>query len=202
VIPGAGACGLSRRAVRRAWAALGTGDWTSERLLAQWARLVADDGRWRARSHGGYQPVPVDVTGFWRPRLRACPTTHYHAEAGKALPTIPVGIVARVGEVGGQRVALPLALVPALVAVPSPRPSPRGHARALLDTAVEHCASDDALVLDAGFPLALLQQAGATRYVVRLAKNATFRRATPPPYHKTRAPAHARGAGAAPAERL
>lgn len=178
VIPGLDACGLSRRAVRRAWAAVGTGDWTSERLLAQWARLVADEGRWQARSHGGYQPVPVDVTGFWRPRLRACPTTHYHAEAGKALPAIPVGIVARVGEVGGQRVALPLALVPA----PTPDPSPRGHARALVGTAVEHCAPDDALVLDAGFPLALLHEAGTTRYVVRLAKNATFRRATPPPY--------------------
>ena len=37
-------------------------------------------------------------------------------------------------------------------------------------------------MLDAGFPLALLQEAEATRYVVRLAKNATFRRATPPPY--------------------
>ena len=30
--------------------------------------------------------------------------------------------------------------------------------------------------------LALLQEEGATRYVVRLAKNATFRRATPPAY--------------------
>src|SRR5258706_14016326 len=106
VIPGLDACGLSRRAVRRAWAALGTGDWTSERLLAQWARLVADEGRWQARSHGGYQPVPVDVTGFWRPRLRACPTTQYHAEAGKGPPAVPVGIRAPGGGVGGQRAGL------------------------------------------------------------------------------------------------
>jgi hypothetical protein len=53
VIPGLDACGLSRRAVRRAWAALGTGDWTSEHLLRQWARLVGDEGRWQACSHGG-----------------------------------------------------------------------------------------------------------------------------------------------------
>ena len=178
VIPGLDACGLSRRAVRRAWAALGRGDWTSERLLRQWARLVADEGRWQARCHGGYHPVSVDVTGFWRPRLRGCPTTHYHAEAGKALPAIPVGLVARVGEVDGQRLALPLAMIPA----PAADPSPSGHARALVHAAVQQCALDDALVLDAGFPLALLQEAGAMRYVVRLAKNATFRRATPPPY--------------------
>jgi hypothetical protein len=178
VIPGLDACGLARRQVRRAWAALGAGDWTSERLLRQWARLVIGEGRWQARSHGGYHPVPVDVTGFWRPRLRACPTTHYHAAAGKALPAIPIGLVARVGEVGGQRLALPLALIPA----PAADPSPSGHARALVRAAVQQCTPDDALVLDAGFPLALLQEEGATRYVVRLAKNATFRRATPPPY--------------------
>ncbi len=37
-------------------------------------------------------------------------------------------------------------------------------------------------MLDAGFGVALVQEAGATRYVVRVARNATFRRATPPPY--------------------
>ena len=178
VIPGLNACGLSCGAVRRGWAALGHGQWTSERLLAQWARLVADEGHWRARTHGGYHPLPVDVTAFWRPRLRGCPTTHYWAEAGKALPAIPVGIVARVGEAGGQRLALPLALVPA----PQADPRSAAHARALVQAAVAHCAADDALVLDAGFPLALLQAEGVERFVVRLAKNATFRRRTPPAY--------------------
>ena len=178
VIPGLDACGLSRRAVRRAWAALGTGAWTSEHLLQQWAQLVTNEGRWQARCHGGYQPMPVDVTGFWRPRLQGCPTTHYHAQAGKALPAIPVGLVARVGEVDAQRVPLPLALVPA----PPTDPHPSDHARALLRAAVGQCTPADALVLDAGFSLAQLQEEGATRYVVRLAKNATLRRATPPPY--------------------
>jgi hypothetical protein len=172
------ACGLSRRAVRRAWAALGQGDWTSERLLAQWARLVADEGRWQARSHDDYHPVPVDVTAFWRPRLRGCPTTYYSAEAGKALPAIPVGVVARVGTVGDQRLGLPLALVPALEA----DASPSAHARVLVQAAVAHSAADDVLVCDAGFPLTLLQEEGAGRFVMRLAKNATFRRATPPAY--------------------
>ncbi len=148
VLPGLDACGLSRRAVRRAWAALGQGDWTSERLLAGWAQLVTCEGHWQAQTHDGYHPVPVDVTAFWRPRLRGCPTTHYCAEAGKALPAIPVGLVARVGTVGGQRLGLPLALVPA----PAEDARPSAHARVLV------------------------------RAAVRLAKNATFRRATPPAY--------------------
>jgi hypothetical protein len=52
VIPGLDACGLSHRAVRRAWAALGQGDWTSQRLLAQWVQLVSCEGHWQAQTHG------------------------------------------------------------------------------------------------------------------------------------------------------
>ena len=178
LFPGLADCGLSARAVRRAWAALGQGDWTSGQLLGRWATLVAGAGQWRPHTHGGYHPVAVDVTGFWRPCLHACPTTHYHHEAGQALPAIPVGLIARVGRVGTQRLALPLAFVRA----DPTDPSPSAHARLLVREAVRQCAADAVLVLDAGFGIAHLQAAGATRYVVRLAKNATFRRATPPAY--------------------
>ncbi|HEX5506628.1 MAG TPA: hypothetical protein VFW96_28690 [Thermomicrobiales bacterium] len=178
VIPGLADCGLPARAVRRAWAALGRGDWASGPLLARWARAVQAEGRWQACAHGGYRPVAVDVTAFWRPRLRGCPATHYHSLAGRALPAIPVGLVARVGRAGGQRLALPAAFVRADAA----DPAPGAHERRLVREAVRQCAADEALVLDAGFGLALLQEEGATRYVVRAAKNATFRRATPPPY--------------------
>jgi len=178
VIPGLSACGLSDRAVRRAWAALGQGDWTSEGLLARWRALVVAEGHWQAHTHGGYRPVAVDVTAFWRPRLQGCPTVHYHAEAGRALPAIPLGLIARVGSVGGQRLALPLTMVRADVV--DPRPSTQE--RLLVRAAVHQCGADEALVLDAGFGLALLQEEGATRYVVRCAKNSVFRRATPPPY--------------------
>lgn len=178
VIPGLAECGLSDRAVRRAWAALGQGGWTSARLLGDWAAVVAGEGRWQAQEHGGYRPVAVDVTAFWRPRLRGCPTTHFHGAAGKALPAIPVGLVARVGSVGSQRLALPLAYVRADPA--DPRAST--HERLLVRAAVRLCAADEVLVLDRGFGVALLQAEGATRFVVRAAKNATFRRATPPAY--------------------
>ncbi len=176
VIPGLSESGLSRGAVRRAWAALGQGDWTSAALLTRWRGLVAAEGYWQPHTHGGYRPVAVDVTAFWRPRLRACPTVHYHAEAGRAVPAIPLGLIARVGSVGRQRLALPLALVRADAA--DPRPGTQE--RLLVRAAVAQCAADDALVLDAGFGLALLHAEGATRYVVRLAKNSAFRRARPP----------------------
>jgi hypothetical protein len=174
VIPGLSETGFSEPAVRRAWAALGQGSWTSAGLLTQWRRQVEQAGVWHAHVHAGYRPVAVDVTGFWRPRLQGCATSHYHGPAGKALPAIPVGMVARVGSVGAQRLGLPLALVRA-----DPEdPSSVAHERALVRAAVQAAADNDVLVFDAGFEIRQLQEAGATRYVVRAAKNVTGRRAS------------------------
>src|SRR6188474_2134196 len=173
VIPGLSATGLSESAVRRAWAALGQGDWSSVGLLGRWRRQVEQAGQWRAHQHAGYRPVAVDVTGFWRPRLQGLATSHYHGPAGKALPAIPVGMVARIGSVGTQQLGLPLALVRADTA----DPSTAAHERALLRAAVQAVTGRDVLVLDAGFEIRQLQAAGATRYVVRAAKNITGRRA-------------------------
>jgi hypothetical protein len=174
VIPGLSAVGLPEPAVRRAWAALGQGDWSSAGLLTRWRQHVEQDGVWQAHVHEGYRPVAVDVTGFWRPRLQGCATSHYHGPAGKALPAIPVGLVARVGSVGTQRLGLPLALVRA----DATDPSPAAHTRALLHAAVHATVDDDVLVCDAGFEIRQVQDAGATRYVVRAAKNVTGRRAS------------------------
>jgi hypothetical protein len=184
VIPGLSATGLSEPAVRRAWAALGQGDWTSAELLGAWQTQVEQAGVWRAHEYEGYRPVAVDVTGFWRPRLQGCTTSHYDGRAGKALPAIPVGIVARVGSIGTQRLGLPLALVRA----DTKDPSAAAHERALVRAAVRAAADDDALVSDAGFEIRRLQEAGARRYVVRAAKNVTARRAALPPYAGRGAP--------------
>ena len=184
VLPGLSATGLSEPAVRRAWAALGQGDWSSSGLLAQWQRQVEQAGVWQAHAHEGYQPVAVDVTGFWRPRLQGLATRHYHGPAGKALPAIPVGMVARVGSVGTQRLGMPLALVRA----DTTDPSTAAHERAVVRAAVHVMAEHDALVLDAGFEIRHLQEAGATRYVVRAAKNVTGRRAKLDDYPGRRRP--------------
>jgi hypothetical protein len=173
VIPGLSTLGLSEPAVRRAWAALGQGEWSSAELLESWRQQVAQAGQWRVQEYAGHRPVAVDVTGFWRPRLRGCTTSHYDGRAGQALPAIPVGIVARVGRVGTQRLGLPLALVRADPA----DPSTVAHERALVQAAGAAQAAHDVLVLDAGFELRQLQAAGATAYVVRAAKNVTARRA-------------------------
>ena len=178
IFPGLSAVGLSEGAVRRAWAALGRGSWTSDRLVRAWARVVEAEGYWQPHQHGGYQPVAVDITAFWRPRLQGCPTSHYSATAGKALPAIPLGIIARVGSVGKQRFGLPRGLVRA----DPDDPSPGAHRRVLLKRAVGLQAPTDVLVTDREFTVGQVQAAGATAWVTRLLKNVTARRAEPPPY--------------------
>jgi hypothetical protein len=178
LIPGLSELGLTEAEVRRAWAALGQGAWSSDELLDRWVARVQQEGQWQPHTHGGYQPVAVDVTAFWRPRLHGCPTRHYHAQAGKALPAIPLGIVARVGSVAGQRLGVPLALVRADPA----DPSPRAHLHRLLTVATGRLAADEVLVVDREFGVGLLQEMGVPRYVARLRKDFTARRASPPPY--------------------
>ena len=83
VIPGLSATGLPDPAVRRAGAALGHGAWSGDGLLRAWREHVEQAGVWQAHEHEGSQPVAVDVTGFWRPRL------------GGVRPATPTGRPAR-----------------------------------------------------------------------------------------------------------
>lgn len=178
VLPGLSLLGLSAAAVRRSWAALGRGRWSSERLLGSWAAVVKAEGAWQAHVHGGYRPVAADITGYWRPRLRDCPTKHYHAVAGKALPAIPLGLVARIGSVGGQRLGLAVVIERA-----DPKdPSPGALVRGLLVRAAGVLAPDEVLVTDREFRISQLQAAGVPAWLTRLAQNSTARRASPPAY--------------------
>jgi hypothetical protein len=178
VIPALAALGLPPPAVRRAWAALAYGHWETACLVDTWQQQVQAGGYWQAKQYDGYRPVACDLIGFFRPRLQGCPTTHYLAAAGKALPAIPVGIVARVGTVGEQRFALPCLLRRADPA----DPSEAALQRRLLRAIGPQLAPDEVLVCDAGFPVSQLLQAGVPRFLVRGAKNFTARRAYLPEY--------------------
>lgn len=178
ICPGLTQVGLSAEAVRRAWAALGYGAWTSDELLDNLAPVIETEGHWQPTVVAGWQPLVVDVTGFWRPRLRGCPTTHYHPALRQSLPAIPLGLIGRIGRVGAQRVAVLRGLVRA-----DPRtPGRTAQHRALVQAAVARAAPTDILVADSGFQLSLFHEAGAPHYLIRLPKNFTGRRRTVAPY--------------------
>src|SRR5436190_9524608 len=160
VVPALSATGLAPPAVRRAWASLGHGAWTTAALLAAWEQQVQQDGVWQPRRHAGYQALAADLTGFWRPRLRDCPTRHYRADVGKAVPAIPLGLIGRVGEAGGQR----LAVLQGLVRADPTDPRPGTQNRQVLGRAVALQAPGDVLVVDAGFGVRLVLAVGATAW--------------------------------------
>jgi hypothetical protein len=178
VVPGLAALGLAPPAVRRAWATLAYGHWEIAPLLTRCQQQVHAEGRWQPSQHGGYRPVVCDLVGFFRPRLQGCATKHYLTAAGKALPAIVVGIAARVGAVGPQRLAIPSLLMRADPA----DPSEAALQQRLLTATGQALAEQEVLVCDAGFPLTQVLAAGVPLFLMRGAKNFTARRAHLPAY--------------------
>src|SRR5204863_9207892 len=122
--------------------------------------------------------VACDLIGFFRPRLRNCATKHYDSIAGKALPAIPLGALVSVGSVGTQR----LGLLRTLVRPDKDDPSEQALKKGTLTAVANGLEADEALAIDGGFGLALLQEAGITRYVARVPQNFTARRNVLPAY--------------------
>ncbi len=172
IFPALKSTGLSDAATRRAWVALRKGVWQIALLVRVWRAYVKALPDWQPRCYEGYRPVIVDVTAFWRPALQSCPSQHYHPAAQRALPAIIFGICGEVGELHGQRLALPRAFERVYPA----DPSEKGLWEALLQHTRQELAEDELLVVDAGVKLAALHKAQIKRYVLRLAVNFTARR--------------------------
>jgi hypothetical protein len=178
LFPALQATGLPTDATRRAWAAFRKGVWQTVILLRLWQAQVEGLPGWQVHRHEGYRAVAVDVTAFWRPALRKCPSKHYHPAANRALPAVIFGVVGVVGQLGDQRLACPLAFERV-------HPKDRRESRLwqdLLHWIKRHLAAEDVAVMDAGVKLADVQAAGVERYVLRLATNFTARRNYPAPY--------------------
>lgn len=178
LFPALKSIGLSDQATRRAWAAFRGGVWQTAILLRLWQEQIEGLEGWQVRRHEGYRAVTVDVTAFWRPALKRCPSKHYHPAANRALPAVIFGIVGEVGEIGGQRIACPRAFE----RVQPKDPSETRLWREVLRWVKQWLGLDQVVVVDAGVKISDLQEAEIERYVLRLATNFTARRNTPAPY--------------------
>jgi hypothetical protein len=176
LFPALKAIGLKDEAIRRAWTALSKGVWQIAILINLWRRHVERLPDWKFHEYEGYQPVVADVTAFWRPALKNCPSKHYHPAAGRALPAVIIGVVGKVGEINGQRLAVPHAFE----RVQPTDPSEARLWRDILNHLQQTLAPDEIVVVDAGVKINDLQAAKVERYVVRLATNFTARRNTLP----------------------
>jgi len=163
---------LSDEACRRAWAAFGKGVWQIRVLLRQWQSQIERLSGWQEHRHEGYRVIVADLTAFWRPTLKNCPSKHYQPQANRALPAVVMGIVGRVGDIGGQRVACPQAFE----RVHPKDPAEKRLWHDLLRNISGELAMDEMVVVDAGVKIGDLQAATIERYVVRLPSNFTARR--------------------------
>jgi hypothetical protein len=178
IFPALKSTGLTDEETRRAWAAFGTGAWHIKGLLRYWEDYVTGLPGWQLHGYEGYHPISVDVTAFWRPTLKNCPSKHYHPAAQRAMPAVIMGIVGQVGEIGGQRLALPRAIE----RVHPKDPSEKRLWRDMLRQVKKHQAGDEIIVVDAGVKVKDLQTAKIENYEVRLPKNFTARRNYLPKY--------------------
>ena len=178
IFPALKSIGLSDEEVRRAWAAMRYGAWQTETLLETWRAHVVNQGEWQAAQYAGYSTKAVDITAYWRPTLKGLKSKHYDTQADKALPAVVLGMVGRVGRVGQQR----MALLTDLIRADLTDASKTALQTKLLKQVALHLDEEEMPVLDAGFKLKALFQAGLDRFVLRLAKNFTARRNFLPEY--------------------
>jgi hypothetical protein len=169
LFPALAATGLQEAQVRAAEAALRQGKWNLDRLLERFAWLTRREGGAQSHRIEGWQPLPIDWVGFFRPRLFGCLTKHYSSQAQKALPAIEIGMIATIKHVGTRR-------IPCLLAT-----TRSGDTAALLAAAKQKQGPRDVLVADRQVKISHLHQAGIKRFVVRAAINMTARRSQPRP---------------------
>jgi len=155
--------------IRRSWAALRYGQWTIEELINQFHEEVKKEGSWQARTYGGkYRAMSIDLTAIWRPRLQKWLMRPYRQLTGKGFKGIAYGLIVRVGEVSGQR----MALLQQIVRPKSEEKTEEPLKIRTLKKAVSMAEENEVLIHDRGVTISEMQKVGANWYVVRMRSNA------------------------------
>ena len=155
---------------RRAAKAVTYGNYNLRELMNKLRDIVEAEGYWKPIMVQGYRIESVDFTAFRRTAVKKLKTKAYVSDANRAVPAVPIGMIASVGEVNGQRVALLKDAVPTNLTVNDGS----SHKKKLYKQVAKGLDSDEIAVLDAGFKLAEATEANMQRCLIRLAKNCTF----------------------------
>lgn len=172
IFPALQSTGIGERAVRRAWKAFHSGMWQISELIVAWNQYMQEQQRWQPRYYEGYSAMAVDTTPFWRPKLKGLKSKYYNSVAEKALPAVILGLVARIGQVAGKRIALPCSIL----RVDPKDPSEAALKKELLSQVGRILGKLEIMLVDAGFKIKACHEAQVPRFLLRLAKNFTARR--------------------------
>lgn len=155
---------------RRAAKALTYGSYNMNELIDKLREIVTEEGVWKAIVVEGYRIGPVDGTAYRRAAVKKLKSKAYVSDAKRAVVAVPIGMIATVGEVNGQRIALLKNAV-----VTDVETNDREADKQALYRQVARCQAEDEIsVFDAGFKLVEAAEAGLERCVIRLALNCTF----------------------------
>ena len=155
---------------RRAAKALTYGSYNLKELIDKLREIVEEEGVWKPIIVQGYRVMPVDGTAYRRAAVKKLKSKAYVSDANRAVAAAPIGMIATVGEVNGQRIAL---LKNAVVTDVETNDSVAD--KQALYRQVAQCQADDEIsVFDAGFKIVEAAEAGIERCVIRLALNCTF----------------------------
>jgi len=155
---------------RRAAKAITYGQYNLEELLSELKGIVAAEGQWEATVIQGYRLKPVDMTAYKRGRVKKLKSKSYDSQAGRAVPSVPFGIMGTTGRVGEQRVAI----LDMLVCGDISENNPSGEMAKVYQQVAQKLTETDLAIFDAGFSLVAACISGINNCVVRLAKNCTF----------------------------
>lgn len=170
--------GFSPEEIRRSWQAMRYGAWNIDNLLHSWRNYVKQQGEWQVHEYEGYRPLAVDLTAFWRLRLKGWMSKYFNGIANRMLKGIGFALVVEVGDLAGQR----LPLLRKILRADDSQRSQKQLKQKALNWVGKNLAENEVLVFDAGAHLSDLQGSGIKRYVLRLACNCTARRNQLPDY--------------------
>lgn len=157
---------------RRAAKSITYGSYNLSELMTAVGNIVESEGKWKPIVAQNYRITSVDFTPFRRAAVKKLKAKMYVSDANRAVAAVPVGMIASVGVVDGQRIAL---LKDATVADLSSNDEP-SHKKELYKKVAKGLAKDEIAVFDAGFSLVDALEADISRCLIRLAKNCTFGR--------------------------
>lgn len=155
---------------RRAAKAITYGSYNLLEMMNKLRDIVQAEGKWKPIVAQGYRVTSVDFTPFRRKGVEKLKAKSYVSDANRAVAAVPIGMIASVGVVNGQRVALLKNTTVADLTVNDEK----AHKKSLYKQAAKGLEPDEIAVLDAGFNLVEAVEANLSECLIRLAKNCTF----------------------------
>ena len=159
--------GFTDRQARQSEASLREGKFEIDRIIQEHNKIIKLHKKVEKITINEHTPLLLDWVGFYRPNLKGCVTKHFQSTAGKALPAIELGMIARPYQVEYDFLnkgveTKKIRKFPVLIGLVR-----GGKTVELLQAGSKKMRASDVLIVDRQVKVTHLHQAGVKRFVVR-----------------------------------